>query len=86
MKHTNLYYVYLDDGDTCFKVPVPADNAKAAAAYTAGSGEVIAIKEDKTTVIDPGRVYDLLTSGGMSRYEAEVVMRLVTMSGLDWER
>lgn len=39
------YVAYLDDGETVFKVRVPAKNEKEVMEYCAGKGEVVAIKE-----------------------------------------
>lgn len=86
MKQMHIFYAYIDDGECTFKVPVPAYTAKEAREYASGNGEIVAIKEDKKTIIDGGAVYSAMTGAGYDRYTAEIVMRLVQMAGLDWER
>lgn len=39
------YMVYLDDGDYCFKIPVPAVDEEQARRYVKGNGEVIAVRD-----------------------------------------
>ena len=86
MKQMHIYYAYLDDGTNTFKVPVPAYSVKEAREYVRGNGEIVAIKEDKDSIIDGGQVYTALKNAGFDRYTAEIVMRLVSLSGLECKR
>lgn len=86
MKQMHIYYAYLDDGTNTFKVPVPAYSVKEAREYVRGNGDIVAVKEDKDSIIDAGAVYTALKDAGFDRYAAEIVMRLVNLSGLDLER
>lgn len=86
MKQMHIFYAYIDDGECTFKVPVPAYTAKEAREYASGNGEIVAIKEDKKTIIDGGAVYSALKNAGFDRYTAEIVMRLVSLCGLEYER
>lgn len=86
MKKVKLYNVYVDDGEITFRVTVPASTTKEAADYVRGNGEIVAIKEDKETVINDSDVYDAMRAAGFSRNLAEVVMRLVALSGLTVRR
>lgn len=52
MKKLTVYDVYLDDGYDAIKVTVPAESKKAAADYTTGNGEVVAIRESPLQDID----------------------------------
>ena len=45
-----IYTVYLEDGENCYKLTIPAFTKEQAIQYTAGNGEVIAIKENKNIV------------------------------------
>ena len=39
------FMVYMDDGNDCFKLAIPAKNEKEARKYVQGNGEVIAVKD-----------------------------------------
>lgn len=83
MKKLRVYDVYLDDGRDCFKVTVPAENKKDAESFTAGNGEVIAIRDCDLQDIDLGCLADTLTRCGWGQKEVDVITRCLARCGLD---
>lgn len=45
MKKMRIYRVYLDDGENCYKVHIPAYSKKEAELYCQGNGEIVNISD-----------------------------------------
>lgn len=80
----NVYKVYLDDGEMVYRTVVPAESEEAALTYVRGNGEVIAVKEATDSYrIDAEKVAFAMEKYGFNPEEADIVFRLIYMTGLD---
>ena len=82
MKKLTVYDVYLDDGYDAIKVTVPAESKKAAADYTTGNGEVVAIRESPLQDIDLNCLADTLRKNGWGNPEIAVITRTLEQAGI----
>lgn len=83
MKKLTVYDVYLDDGHDALKVIVPAESKKAAAAYTAGNGDVVAIRENECIQdIDLDYLASYLRAGHWGEAEIAIITRTLEHAGL----
>lgn len=83
MKKFKIYDVYMDDGQDCFKVTVPAQSKQGAIDYVYGNGEIIAIRENEILKdIDVDCLADTLKINGWGHMEIDVIIRLITICGL----
>lgn len=83
-----IYTVYLEDGENCYKLTIPAFSKEQAIQYTAGNGEVIAIKENKKenddlTDIDCHHLANTLKANGWGQMEIDVITRVLWSVGLE---
>lgn len=70
------FKVFLESGNDCFKVFVPARNEKEARAFVEGNGEVIAIKEvTEDYPISLEKVGTALVMYGFGAAETDLIMR-----------
>lgn len=70
------YMVYLDDGEHCYKVAIPAANEKKAREYVAGNGEVIAVKDITADYPIAGeKVRNALYNAGFGEIEMDLILR-----------
>lgn len=85
MKKNNMtvYAVYLDDGEFCYKIVVPAFTKEDAIKYVEGNGEVIAIKEPEVQDIDITNLAITLKSNGWGQLEIDIITRALMQVGLD---
>ena len=82
MKKLHVYDVYLDDGRDVFKVTIPAENRAAAEKYTAGNGEVVAVRDCPLQDINLDFLADTLRKDGWGRMEIDVITRALDACGL----
>ena len=82
MKKLHVYDVYLDDGRDVFKTTIPAENRAAAEKYTAGNGEVVAVRECPLQDINLDVLADTLRKDGWGRMEIDVITRALDACGL----
>lgn len=82
MKQFEVYTVYVDDGDDCYKVTVPAENETAAMQYLDGNGEVIAVKKAPVQDINLEHLEDTLKKAGWGRMAIDIIIRALYMCGL----
>ena len=83
-----IYTVYLEDRDDCYKLTIPAFSKEQAIQYTAGNGEVIAIKEntkenDDLTDIDCQHLASTLKANGWGQMEIDTITRALFFVGLE---
>ena len=83
-----IFTVYLEDGDNCYKLTIPAFTKEQAIQYTAGNGEVIAIKENKKenddlVDIDCQHLANTLKNSGWGQMEIDTITRTLSMVGLE---
>lgn len=85
MKKNNMtvYTVYLDDGEFCYKIVVPAFTEEDAIKYVEGNGEVIAVKENGLQDINISYLVDTLKSDGWGQQEIDIITRALIQVGLD---
>lgn len=70
------YLIYMDDGQDCFKAPVPAENEQAARRYVNGNGEVIAVKDiTDDCPISSNKVSTALRNAGFGQTEIMLIIR-----------
>lgn len=68
--------IYMDDGEDCFKVPVPAENEDSALRYVHGNGEVIAIRDVTDDYpISSDKVRSALKRADFRITEVDLIMR-----------
>lgn len=73
------FIVYCDDGDSVYKLAIPAVSEGAARAWCNGVGEVIAVKNVTGDYhIDACKVSEALRNGGFSRTEIDFMVRALT--------
>lgn len=85
MKHLNFkkYSVYIDDGQNCFKVAIPARNEAEARKYVEGNGEVIAVKEiTEDFPISVEKVETALSMYGFGQTEKDLITRTLLMTNI----
>lgn len=81
MMRLRKYMVYLDDGESCYKVAIPAKNEKAAREYVAGNGEVIAVKDVTDEYpISLNKVAQALRDFGDT--ERDIILRTLQSKGI----
>lgn len=83
MRKLNVYDVYLDDGHDVFKCTVPTESKTAAKKYTAGNGEVVAVKDCVLQDIDTNCLADTLRGNGWGQMETDVIVRVLQACGLE---
>lgn len=77
------FFVYVDDGDDVMKIAVPAKNAKDAANYVEGVGEVIKVKEaPEDFFIDEYKVRTALNLYGFGQQEQDFICRALSRTGI----
>lgn len=77
------YMVYLDDGQACFKVAVPAESVAKAEEYTSGNGEIIAVKDiSEDYPISIEKVIDALKQADFGQTEIDLIARTLRDTGL----
>ena len=83
MTKLNKYFVYVDDGNGCYKIAVPAENEKAARKFVEGSGDVIAIKNiTEEFPISLDSIARALNIVGMGQHESDFVLRTLSATGI----
>ena len=87
MKKLNVYTVYLDDGENCFKEIVPAESKKDACEYCKGNGEIISVKNNseigELDTIDLGCLVFTLINNGWGQTEIDLITRTLARCGLE---
>lgn len=79
------FFVYVDDGENVMKIAVPAKNAKDAANYVEGTGEVIKVKEmDADFYIDVYKIRAALNEHGFGSIEQDLICRALARTGIVW--
>lgn len=77
------FMLYMDDGENCFKVAVPAKNAKAAREYVNGNGDVIAVKDVTDEFpISAEKVASALKSAHFGETEIALITRCLQMNSI----
>ena len=70
------FIVWLDGGEDCFKVAVPAKNKKEAIKFCEGNGALLCVKDvTEEYPIDLGRVYKALLDAGFGYKEIDFITR-----------
>lgn len=70
------FMVYLDGGNDCFKIAVPAKNKKEAVKFCEGNGDLIKVTDvTEEYPIDLSRVYTALLSAGFGQAETDFITR-----------
>lgn len=82
MKKFNVYNVYLDDGQDCYKVTVPAESRRDAEHYCEGNGEIIAVKDSELQDICVEALADTLRNSGWGKTEIDIITRTLIQCGL----
>ena len=83
MKKLHVYTVYLEDGNNCFKVTVPAESEKEARNFVSGNGDIITVKDSPLQDIDCNYLADTLRRGGWGQMEIDVITRALFKCGLE---
>lgn len=83
MKKLHVYDLYIDDNRNCFKVTIPAESKKAAIAYAAGNGEIVAVKDCPLQDIDLDCLAETLRRNAWGQTEIDVITRTLQAAGLD---
>ncbi|MBQ9269680.1 MAG: hypothetical protein IJ206_09215 [Oscillospiraceae bacterium] len=88
MKKLNIFRVYLDDGRNAFRVLVPATDAKDAAKWCEGNGDVIAVKQNTRencdlVDIDLEHLAETLQKNAWGQDEIDVITRTLSRVGLE---
>ena len=77
------YMVYMDDGQNCFKLVIPADSVKAAKKYVAGNGEVLKVTDITADYpISIEKVMDALKVAGFGQVEMDLIQRTLIMTNI----
>ena len=77
------FKVFLESGNDCFKVYVPARNEQAAREFVAGNGEVIAIKDvTEDFPISVEKVGSALAMHGFGAAEIDLIMRTLQITNI----
>ena len=80
MKKMNIYAVYIDDGENCYKIHVPATNKAEAEKYCEGNGNIIKTVDVTTeNPISINSVYDAL-KGRFGQTEIDIITRCLYQS------
>lgn len=70
------YFVYVDDDQDVYKIPMTAESEEAAREYCSDTGEVIAVKDvTEEYQIDSGKVRRALFDAGFSDCEVTWMVR-----------
>lgn len=73
------FMAYLDDGENCYKIAVPAESIKDAKVFVEGNGEIIKVVDVSDSFsISAEKVAEVLTSGGFSQVEVDFIVRTLT--------
>ena len=75
--------VYMDDGNDCFRIAVPAISKNAAKEYVKGNGDVIAIKDitdDYPISLD--KVIDALMTAKFGQTEIDLIARCLRINDI----
>ena len=79
--------IYLDDGNSCYKVAIPADSENEAMQYVNGNGEVIAVKditEEFPIFLDC--VVQALENARFSKIEIDLISRCLESNNIaEWK-
>lgn len=77
------YMVYVDDGNSCYKVAVPAVDEDAAREYVAGNGEIIAVKDVTSDYpISLDYVNQALRDARFGQTEIDYITRCLLFNGI----
>lgn len=86
MKKLNVYKVFVEDGNDCYKILVPATDPKDAEKYCEGSGEIIstvkANPECDVTDICISALSETLSRAHWGQAEIDVITRTLVRTGL----
>lgn len=70
------FMVYLDDGQSCYKVAVPAKDKKDAIEFCNGNGEVICVKDvTEEYPLSLSKIAQALMAHGFSVSERDFILR-----------
>lgn len=73
------YMVYIDDGESCYKVAIPGQTELEAKEYCKGNGEVVAAKDITDEFpIDIGKVCSALRNAHFGEIEISLIERTLT--------
>lgn len=75
MKKMEIYQVYMEGGNDCYKITVPAESKAAAIKYVEGNGEVVAVKKETGRPIDLLKLSVDLKNSGWGQTEIDIVTR-----------
>lgn len=75
MKQLKKFMVYLDDGENCYKIAIPAENEEEARKYVSGNGEIIAVKDVTEQIRITTQQVKKLLSEGMNEKEIDFILR-----------
>lgn len=75
------YFVYLDDGENCYKLAVPAIDEDHAKKFAEGNGEIISIKEVDFPIYTE-RVAIALENAGFTEHEKDFILRTLQRTGI----
>lgn len=79
MKTLRKYIVYVDDGEDCFKIAVPAESKLKAEEYCKGNGDVIAVKDiTDDCPIDIEKICLALRYAKFGEIEIQLIERTLT--------
>ena len=85
MKQMKVYTVYVDDGANAYRLMIPAQNEKEAKTQAAGSGEIVAVKQNDGFKISCDKLARDLARSGWGQDEIDVISRLILFQGLSLE-
>ena len=77
------YMVYMDDGQNCFKLAIPADSVKSAKKYVQGNGEVLKVTDiTEDYPISINKVVEALKNADFGQVEIDLIMRTLTFHNI----
>lgn len=79
MKKLNIYNVYIDDGESVYKVVTPAEDKQEAITRWRGNGEIISVIETECP-INLEYVSQALTLAGFGQTEVDIITRTLSRS------
>lgn len=79
------YFVYIDDGQSVYKLAVPANSEEDAKEWCKGNGEIIAVKDVTEHPIYEEKVFDALKNANFTDYEIDFVCRALRRTGITSE-
>lgn len=86
-KKMRIYRIYLDDGENCYKLHIPAYSKKEAELYCQGNGEIINSTDVTSDFpISMGSLHDALKTK-FGQTEIDIIMRAISQTLeniLDW--